>query len=141
MDIIETNSAAKIAWKKDVIPKSGIISANPSNTAPLMIGMINPSETIANGRVNINMMGFTNIFINVNNTVVMTRASKLLNENPSNNALVIQRETPVAVRFVRFVIILEDILKIPSESLLGVVSLVSNYRRYFYYNYKLPFVL
>ena len=129
MDIIETNSAAKIAWKKDVIPKSGIISANPSNTAPLMIGMINPSETIANGRVNINMMGFTNIFINVNNTVVMTRASKLLNENPSNNALVIQRETPVAVRFVRFVIILEDILKIPSESLLGVVRLVSNYRR------------
>ena len=47
VDIIETNNAANIAWKNDVIPKFGITSANPSKTAPFITGIINPKETMA----------------------------------------------------------------------------------------------
>ena len=112
VDIIETNKAANIAWKNDVIPKFGITSANPSKTAPFIIGIIKPKETTASGRVSNRMIGFTNIFINVSNTVVINRASVVSNENPSKRALVIQREIPVATRFVKFAITFEDIIKI-----------------------------
>ena len=112
VDIIETNNAANIAWKNDVIPKFGITSANPSKTAPFITGIINPKETMASGRVSNKINGFTNIFINVSNTVVINRASVVLNENPSKRALVIQREIPVATRFVKFAINFEDIIKI-----------------------------
>ena len=50
VDIIETNKAANIAWKNDVIPKFGITSANPSKTAPLIIGIIKPKENQTNGK-------------------------------------------------------------------------------------------
>jgi len=112
VDIIDTNNAANTAWTNDVIPKFGITSANPSKTAPLIIGMIKPKETTASGSVSNSMIGFTNIFINVSNTVVINRASVVSNENPSKRALVIQREMPVAIRFVKFAIIFEGIIKI-----------------------------
>ena len=112
VDIIDTNNAANIAWKNDVIPKFGITSANPSKTAPFIIGIIRPRETTASGRVSNRIIGFTNIFINVSRTVVINRASVVLNENPSKRALVIQREIPVAIRFVKFAIILEGIIRV-----------------------------
>ena len=112
VDIIDTNNAANMAWKNDVIPKFGITSANPSKTPPFIIGIIKPKETTASGRVSNRIIGFTNIFINVSNTVVINRASVVLKENPSKRALVIQREIPVAIRFVKFAITFEGIIKI-----------------------------
>ena len=112
VDIIDTNNAANMAWKNDVIPKFGITSANPSKKAPFIIGIIKPKETTASGSVSNRIIGFTNIFINVSNTVVINRASVVSNENPSKSALVIQREIPVAIRFVKFAIIFEGIIKI-----------------------------
>ncbi len=112
VDIIDTNNAANIARKNDVIPKFGITSANPSKTAPFIIGIIKPRETTASGRVSNRIIGFTNIFINVSSTVVINRASMVLNANPSKRALVIQREIPVAIRLVRFAIIFEGIIKV-----------------------------
>ena len=112
VEIIEINSAAKTAWKNEAIPKFGITCASPNNTAPLIMGIINPSDTIANGRVNIRIIGLTNMFINVSKTVVINKASIVLNENPSKRALVIQREIPVARRLVKFATTFEDIAKI-----------------------------
>jgi len=115
VDIIETNNAANMARTNDVIPKFGITKANPIKTAPFIMGIIKPKETTASGRVSNRMIGFTNIFINVSNTVVINRASVVSNENPSKRALVIQREIPVAIRFVKFAIIFEGIIKIDSQ--------------------------
>ena len=112
VDIIDTNNAANMAWKNDVITKFGITSANPSKKAPFIIGIIKPKETTASGSVSKRIIGFTNIFINVSNTVVINRASVVLNENPSKRALVIQREIPVAIRFVKFAITFEGIINI-----------------------------
>ena len=112
VDIIDTNNAANMARTNDVIPKFGITSASPSKTAPFIIGIIKPKETTASGRVSNRIIGFTNIFINVSNTVVINRASVVSNENPSKRALVIQREIPVEIRFVKFAIIFEGIIKI-----------------------------
>ena len=58
------------------------------------------------------MIGFTNIFINVSNNVVINSASVVSNENPSKIALVIQREIPVEIRFVKFAIAFKGIIKI-----------------------------
>ena len=112
VDIIDTNNAANMAWKNDVIPKFGITSANPSKKAPFIIGIIKPKETTASGSVSNRIIGFTNIFINVSNNVVINSASVVSNENPSKIALVIQREIPVATRFVKFAITFEGIINI-----------------------------
>ena len=112
MDIIETNSAAKTDWKNDEILKLGIISANPSKTAPFMMGITSPKDTTASGRVSIKMIGLMNIFINVSKTVVIIRASKVTNENPLKRALVIQREVPVAIRFIKFAITFVAMVKV-----------------------------
>ena len=112
VDITETNNAANMAWKNDVMPKFGITSANPSKTAPFITGIIKPKETTASGRVSNKIIGLTNIFINVSNTVVISKASMVLNENPSKRTLVIQREIPVAIRFVKFAIAFGGIIKI-----------------------------
>ena len=80
VDIIDTNNAAKMAWKNDVIPKFGITCANPSKTAPFIIGIIKPKETTASGRVSNRIIGFTNIFIKLlsNLTICFTAVINLI---------------------------------------------------------------
>ena len=121
VDIIETNKAANMAWKMMLFQVWNNF-CNPSKTAPFIIGIIKPKETTASGRVSNKIIGFTNIFINVSNTVVINRASVVSNENPSKRALVIQREIPVAIRFVKFAIIFEGIINLTRSKLYQLLT-------------------
>lgn len=90
--------------------KFGIISARSKRNAPFIIGIIKPSVKIANGRASRKTIGLTKILIKVSKIEQRTSDSIVSKENPSKSELVIQSATPVAKKFVKFVINLEPIL-------------------------------